>query len=320
MINIAITIGRLGYFGLGIESAQDSQTAASVYLPFTDFSLRGHHEPIEEIASKTSRLMDRDSVKGKQWGEGDVNMNMDIVNSGYLFKMALGNEQLTTGTPNTHLFYTTVSGNTPKTATIQLGRDTDNEVYVGAALDDLTLQVSDKLATLKASLKSHFPIADTQDTVVTTSGTILSFANYTLKFGSDLTAAAAAAATATNEWAMTLSNNVETLHRSGSNDVSTIRSKGFRASGNYTLYFDSVSERDAYYALNKRAMQVLFNGNANETAKVRIGKFRLSEGEITTGLDDFFVIKCKWMAEDVVDALGTRQVDVILQNGKSTVY
>lgn len=318
---MAISIGRIGYFGLGIEATQDSAVAASVYLPFTDMSLRAHHEPIEEIASKTSRHMDRDSVKGKQWGEGDVELNLDMVNSGYLFKMALGNELLATGTPNTHTFYTTVSGNTPKTATIYLGRDTDNEQYVGAAIDELTVDVSDKLGTVKASMMSHFPTTTSAQTVTTTSGTVVSFANYTLKFGADLTTAASAGATACNEWGISYANNVELIHRSGSNDVSTIRNKGLRVSGNYTLYFDSVTERDAYYALSKRAMEVKFSGINNEDATFRISRFRLDEGEISTGLDDFFMIKCNYVAEDVLDSTtATRMCDIKLRNGKSSTY
>lgn len=317
---MAISIGRLGYFGLGIEATQDTPVSASVYLPFTDMSLRAHHEPLAEIASKTSRHMDRDSLKGKQWGEGDIELNLDVVNSGYLIKMALGKETLVTGTPNTHTFYTTVSGNGPTTATILLGRETDNEQYVGAAVDELNVEVSDELATIKASLMSHLPTSVAASTVTTTSGTVLSFANYTLKFGSTLTAAASAQATATNEWAFSFANNLELIHRSGSNDVSTIRTKGARVSGNYTLYFDSVTERDAYYALSKRAMEVNFTGNNNESLKFRVPRFRLDEGEISTGLDDFFIVKCNYVAEDVIDTTSTRLCDVVLQNGKNTVY
>lgn len=318
---MAISIGRIGYFGLGIESTQDSAVAASVFLPFTDMSMRAHHEPIEEIASKTSRNMDRDSVKGKQWGEGDVELNLDMVNSGYLFKMALGNEVVVTGTPNSHTFFTTVSGNTPKTATVYLGRDTDNEQYVGAAVDELTVDVSDELAVMKASLMSHFPTSVASQTVTTTSGTVVSFANYGLRFGADLTTAASASATACNEWGISIANNLELIHRSGANDVSTIRTKGLRVSGNYTLYFDSVTERDAYYALSKRAMELKFSGINNEDLKFRVSRFRLDEGEISTGLDDFFIIKCNWVAEDVLDTTtATRMFDVVLRNNKSTVY
>jgi hypothetical protein len=89
--------------------------------------------------------------------------------------------------------------------------------------------------------------------------------------------------------------------------------------GSYTLFFDSLTERDAYYALNKRSLIVTFTGNANEQLRVRVSQFRLSEGDITTGIDDFFVIKASFVAEDVVDS-GCRLADVRLQNNVAAVY
>ena len=157
--NMAITIGRLGYLGLGIESAPGTaNTSPDVYLPYTDISLRGHHEPIEVIGATTSRHQQKDSVVGKKWGEGDVAIDLDVVNSGYLFKMALGQEVLVTGTPNTHTFYTTVSGNTPKTATLIQGRDTDVQQYTYGAIDELNIEVSDALATATASIMTPAPM------------------------------------------------------------------------------------------------------------------------------------------------------------------
>lgn len=317
---MAISIGRLGYLGVGIEDTVGSYMAPDVYLPYTDISVRGHHESIEVIGSKTSRIMDMNSVVGKKWGEGDVSIDLDVKNSGYLWKLALGNEIVATGTPNTHTFYTTVSGNTPKTASLVYSRETDVEQYLSAAVDQLTMEVSDGLATLQASFMSNFPAVNAGVTATTTSGTFLSFKDYTLKFGNTLTEAASASATATNDLSLTIANNLEVIHRSGSADVSTIRNKGIRVTGSYTLFFDSTTDRDAYYNLNKRALEINFTGNTNESLKIRIPRFRLSEGEISTGLDDFYVIKCDFVAEDVVDTTGTRLIDVVLRNDKSDVY
>ncbi len=91
--------------------------------------------------------------------------------------------------------------------------------------------------------------------------------------------------------------------------------------GTYTLFFASEADKNAYYALNKRAMELTFAGNVNETLKFRIPRFRLNEGEISTGIDTFFMIKGSWVAEDVVDSgTATRLFDVLLSNDKGTVY
>jgi len=318
---MAITIGRLGYVGFGIEDTPGDPVEADVYLPYTDISMRGHHEPLPILGSKTSRLMDKDSSVGKKWGEGDIKIDCDIVNSGYLWKCALGSEIYTAGTPSSHLFYTTVSGNTPTTATIIFGRDTDIEQYSFATCDTLKLEVSDGLAALTASFQSKFPTVGSAQTVTTTSGTVLSFKDLALKFGTTLTTAAAASATPANEFSLTLVNNSEVIYRSGSSDISIIRTKGFRASGTYTLFFDSETDKNAYYALNKRAMDATFTGNANEDLRIRISRFRLNEGEVSTGLEDFFVIKGEFVAEDWLDTgTATRLIDVRLRNDKASAY
>lgn len=316
---MSITIGRLGYLGLGIESNPGDAVASAIYLQYTDNSMRGHHEPIEVTASKAARHMDKNSVVGKKWGEGDIALYADVVSSGYFWKLALGNEVLETGTPNNHTFYTTVSGNTPKTATLVYGRETDVEQYVYTAIDELNMEVSDGLVAMSATLQSKFPTNVAAQSFTSTSGTYFSFKDMSVKFGADLSAAAGGSATAINDLSLTIANNLETIHRSGDSDVSTIRTKGLRVSGSYTLYFDSTTDKNAYYSLQKRAMEITFTGNANEQMRIRVPRFRLSEGEISTGLEDFYVISGNWVAEDIVDS-GARLVDVRLQNNKSTVY
>jgi len=316
---MSITIGRLGYMGLGIETNPGEAVSADVFLPFTEASMRGHHEPLEVISSKTSRLMDTDSVVGKKWSEGDVAVDADVANSGYLWKLALGNEVLTTGTPNYHEFYITASGNTPKTATLIFGRDTDVEQYVNAAVDELSLEVSDGIATMSCSFQAKFPTTGAAQTVTTTSGTVFSFKDMSVKFGATLSAASQASATPINEISLNIANNLEVIHRSGDSDVSTIRTKGARVSGSYTVFFDSETDKNAYYNLSKRAMEITFVGNANEELRIRIPEFRLSEDEISTGIDDFFVSSASFIAEDKVDS-GVRLMDARLSNDKGTVY
>ncbi len=317
---MGIDIGRLGSMGIGLEDPAGTAQAAAVYLPYIENTIAGKHEPIENIAAKTSRIMDTDSTLGRRWGEGDIQINCDVVNSGYLWKVALGNELLVTGSPDNHTFYPSISGNTPKTVTLIHSRgSTDVQQYTLAAIDELTFEVTDGLMTLNASFMSRFPTTIASQTVTTTSGTVMSFANYYMQFGSTLTNALVQSQTAINEFSLTIANNLELIHRSGDNDVSTIRNKGIRVSGSYTVYFDSVTDRDAYYALNKRAMILTASGNNNESLRIRIPQFRINEADISTGLDDLYALTADFTVEDEIDS-GVRLCDVRIQNSKSTVY
>lgn len=317
-----IQIQRTGSLGLGVEStAGQANTTAAVYFPFTENSMRGHHTPIENISSKISRIMDTDSVVGKRWAEGDVKILADVVNSGYLWKLALGTELYVAGTPNSHTFYATVSGNTPLTATLINTRgSTDVEQYTYAAINELGFTVSDGLAEISASFQSQFPTTGAaQSLPTTTSGTILAFKDYFVQFGNTLTVANTATSVPLSEFSLTIANNLETIHRSGLADVSAIRSKGLKVTGSYKLFFDSTTDRDAYYQLTKRAMIVTFSGINNESLRFRIPRFRINEADISTGLDDFYAITANFVAEDYVDS-GARLLDVRLQNGKAASY
>lgn len=318
---MSISIGRLGSVGVGIETTPGTPVAADVYLPYTENSVREMHEPIEVTSSNASRAMDIDSVGGKKWGEGDIAINADIHNSGYLWLLALGNEITTAGTPNNHEFYATFSGNTPKTATLIYTRGISNDVrrFSYSAIDELTFEVEDGLATMTASFMTKFPDTTSAQTPTTTSGTVLAFKDYFVQFGSTLTEAAAAATTPINDFSLTISNNLEVVHRSGSQQVSFIKNKGLRVTGNYTIFFEDSDVRDYYGNLNKRAMILTASGNNNESLRIRIPRFSYRDAEIEAGLDDFYTISSEWTAEDIVDS-GARLVDVRLQNDKSTAY
>ena len=319
------TIGRLGYLGIGLESTPGTPVTVDEYINYTDISLRGHHEPIEVIGTTSSRYMDRSSVTGKKWAEGDISVDLDTNMSGYLWKMALGNEVLTTGTPNNHEFYTTTSGNTPKTATMFFGRQADDQRYSYGAINELTLEVSDGLATLSASIMADFPSSVAAQAPTVTSGTVFAFPNFEMRLGDDLADAAGASATPVNEFSLTINNNLEVIHQTGSSTIAAIRSKSLQVTGNYTVFFENEVDKNAYYSLNKRAMEIKLTGNANEELRIRIPRFRLNEAEVSTGIDDFFVIGTEFTAEDIVGGggavdSGVRLIDVRLQNDKATVY
>lgn len=319
-----LNIGRVGgALGLAIETAAGTaNTTPDVYLSLSENTLRGHMEPLEDISSRNSRIMDTNSVIGRRWTEGDIGMYTDVVNSGWLWKMALGNELLVTGTPDNHTFYPTVSGNTPLTATLTHQRgDVDTEQYTYATIDELNFEVSDGIAMISASLFAQYPTSTSMSGVTTTSGTIVAFNDYFVQFGGTLTTAAAASTTPLSEFNLTIANNAEVIHRSGTANVSAIRTKGLRISGNYKLFFDSVTDRDAYYELNKRAMIVTFSGYNNESLRFRIPRFRINEAEIDSGLDDFYALTADFVGEDWVDTgTATRLIDVRLQNDRSSVY
>lgn len=322
---MALKTGRLGYLGLGIESTAGTPVAATTTLPFIANTIKGKHDAIEDIAARGSRAQNYTSVLGKQWGEGELTVNADTLQLGYLLKLATGNETVNTVVASQvfdHLFYTTVSGNLPLTATMYNNQGVDTQQFASMAIDKLTLEVKDSLMTAKAGFKGFFPTSGSF-TNTTVSGTLLDFTNYTLQLGSSLITAAVASASPVTDFTFNLENNAELIYESGSNTPTRVYWKQLKITGSFTRFFETTTDRDNYYNLNKQSLILTCSGNALPSSNVEkltinLARLEYSDSEITTGLEDFFAIKTTFMAE--FDVLQGKQYDIILRNYKSSAY
>lgn len=322
-------IGRLGYLGLAIEATPGSAEATpDVFIPFTENSMRGHHEPIMDNASHVSRVMDFGSVVGKKWGEGPVTMYLDSINAGYLMKLAFGAEVRTqkNATPpvHDHLFTPTVSGNNATSATLWDNKGVDTEQYTYGVLDSCEIEITtDGIATINGNFMSKAPATVSAPALTTTSGTLYTWKDMSARFGSTVAVAQAATPTKLTEFKMSIANNTELNYKSGSNQPDTITYGALEITGSFKLFFESVTERDAYYNLTKRSMVVTLTGanlgsGYGEQLEIVIKKMTLEDIDMETGLDDLFAISCNFRAEWDQDQAGYVQATV--RNGKATDY
>lgn len=322
-------IGRLGYLGLAIEATPGSaESTPDVFVPFTENSLRGHHEPLVDIAARTSRIKDQGSVAGKRWGEGSVTMYLDSINAGYLMKLAFGTEDRTqrNASPpvHDHLLSPSVSGNTPKSATLWDSKGVDAEQYSYAVVDIAELEINNEgIATLKADFMAKAPSTVTAPALTTTSGTLFTWKDMSARFGSTVAAAKAASVTKLNNFKMSIANSVELNYKSGSNQPDTITYGSVEVTGSYTLFFENVTDRDAYYNLTKRSMVVTLAGAGlgsgfSEQLEIVLKKIHIEDMDMDTELDDLFALTCNFRAEWDKDQAG--YAEATLRNGKATDY
>jgi len=326
---MAEKIGRLGYLGLAVEASNGSaESTPDVFIPFTENSLRGHHEPIMDISARASRVKDHSSVAGKKWGEGSVTMYLDATNIGYLLKMALGSEvraQLNSAPPvHDHAMYPTVSGNAVTSATLWDYKGVDTEQYTYASVDTCEIEVTnDGIATISAGLMAKFPSSVTAPTLTTVSGTLFTWKDMSVRFGTTVAVAEAASATKLNNFKMAIANNLALNYKSGSNQPDTITTGPIEVTGSYTLFFESITERDKYYNLTKNSMVVTMAGASlgagySEQLKFVLKKLVIEDIDIETGLDDLFALTCNYRAEWDQDQAG--YVEATVRNGKATDY
>lgn len=326
---MAELLGRLGELALAIEAVSGTpEVTPDVYIPFTENTLRGHHEPLMDVASRQSRVKDFGSVAGKRWGEGTVTMYLDSINSGYLFKMAFGAEARTqrSASPpvHDHLMTPTVSGNSVTSATLWDWKGVDTEQYAYASVDQLELEITnDGIATVSASIMSKAPSTVSNVTRTTTSGTLYTWKDANLRFGTTVAVARAATATKFTNFKMTVNNNLSLNYKSGSNQPDTITTGVVEVTGSYQLFFETATDRDAYYNLTKRAMILSLTGAGlgagfTELTELVFKNIVLEDIDMETGVDDLFAITVNFRAEWDQDEAG--YVDAIFRNGKATDY
>jgi len=327
---MTIDIGALSKLYIGLEATAGTAVAATDILPLKEPSgLQDKHEPIPVMTGLGNRGIDKDSVQGKRWTEGPIETYLDIHNSAYLMKLGLGNEVVTNvgGAAYDHNFYPTISGNTPKSATFYhvRGNSTDLERIDFGIVQSLDINFEDAEATMSATLMGKFPQDGAAEPALTvTSGTIFSFRDATLKFGTDLSDAGGNSATPVNTFNLTIENDTERIHRSNEGDVSSYRTKGFKVTGSYEVFFTDTSERNKFRALTKKAMLVQFDGIAidgsfDERVQLRIAKLRLDESEVSGGLEDFLVVAGQFTAEEDTTQ-NPNKFDAVWRNAKTDVY
>lgn len=324
---MAEKIGRLGYLGLAIEASQGvAENAPDTFIPFIENSLRGHHEPIMDNAVRTSRIKDAGSVAGKKWGEGSVQMYLDSINCGYLLKMAFGIESSTQKTASIydHLFTPTVSGNLPVSATLWDYKGVDCELYTYAVADQLEIEfTTDGIATMNAGIFSKPPTTTTAPTLSTPSGTLYTWKDLSAKFAATLPLAEVATATKITNFKFAIANSVDLAYKSGSQSPDTVLLGPVEVTGSFSMYFESATERDAYYNLTKKtaiftAVGAGLGSGYTEQLRVVLKKIVFEDIDMETGIDDFFMITCNFRAELDRDQAGF--VEASLINGKTTIY
>lgn len=322
-------IGRLGYLGFAIEAVPGTpESSPDVFLPFTENSLRGHHEPLIDISARASRVKDHDAVTGKKWGEGSVTIYLDSINAGYLFKLAFGTEdrtQLSASPPvHDHLFTPTVSGNNPTTATLWDYKGVDVEQYSNIACDQCEVEfTTDGIATISVNLMGKAPSTVSAPGLTTTSGTLYTWKDLALRFGSTVQAALVATPTKVTNLKFSVVNNVSLNYKSGSSSPDTVTTGELEVTGEFMLFFESATDRDAYYNLTKRSMIFTATGaniGAGYTEQM-IGVFKrviLEDIDYETGLSDIFALKCNFRALWDQDQAG--YVEATIRNQKATNY
>jgi hypothetical protein len=318
---MTLDIGRKGWIGVGLQTGFQVPAAIADYVDFTTNTLTGTQNQIE--VDQATGLRDKlfSTIAGTQMSEGDVEVYGDSVKAGYFIVAALGTVQTSTLTAGVYRHVITRNNsNTPQYLTITSDRVKDRMLYPDVTVDSFTLQVGTDLVSTKAKLIGNFPQTTTSGTKTTTSGNIFNFANAQFAFGTTISGAQVATPLKPHDFTLNINNNTEAVFAHGQNSPRSITNKQFDANADFQLYFESTTDRDAYYNQTKQAASLELIGNGigggyQESMVFNFYKTSIKTFAIETGLDNFFSEKVSLNCE--FDTASQRMIDCVLTNTKS---
>jgi hypothetical protein len=301
---MALNVGRKSWVELAMEVTPGVPVPGVTNLYEVTESLEGMAKPLQQTAGYSQRDKIWQASPGEQWGQGDIEWNLDPLVTPYLLGAALGTITDTTlsGVVVSHNLAQN-QASLPQTLSIYRSRVVDQQLFAYSAVDSLDISFSvDKFATGKASIKSFFPQTTTSGSVTKASTTLFTWGGASLQFGTSVVNAEGAAPTPVTDFSYELKNNTEVIFESGQLTATRIAHKDFEVSGDYTLYFETVTERNKFYNTTANAMVLTFYGanlglgNYREECQLVCPQVYLDSFSVETGLDNFYIEKSKWQA------------------------
>jgi hypothetical protein len=311
---MSIKSGNTPYMGVGIEVTPGTGVQASKWIPYVSCTLLAKQEPLFDESAKGVRDKNYASSVGKLSGSGDVEIYMDVENAMYFLYPALGEKTTVTAAGETTVWEHTLtrkSANPPKTVTIVYNDTVDTRKYTYGVVNSFDLNVVDGLATLSANILTKFPTTAT-GTLALTTERIMSFKDYSIKFGSGATgtaalvAAAAANATPVSSFSLKYNNNAEMQFMSGSGSPASISMGALEVDGEYVIFYENTNERAFYetmlYGVDPvRAMIVTFTGDSigsaeTEEIQIKIPNFKLKDKGLDAAISGFITENPQFIA------------------------
>jgi hypothetical protein len=305
---MTVNIGRRNSIGIALTSTTGGTSEISTYLPFLSCGLIERHTPIADSQAKAVRDMEGgDSVEGKKWGEGGLEVILNTENAPLLFGLALGDIDSTeSGALYDHTI-TMKEDNLPLTANIWRDRVVDQVDFTNCAVDRLEINFADDVVSLNTDILSKYPIEGRDLSPSHTSDVEL----YTFKNAYvELTNNSTTSALKIKEFSLEINNNLELVYAPGDNDVDRIISKGFRATGRISLLFEDETQKDAAKDLTKQALKVVFDGDTTGKIEIEIPQFRVDTYDQDSPLDDLVQEGVDFVAEND----GTKTIEVVVTN------
>jgi len=323
---MTVVIGRLGWVALAVESTPGAPAQPVDYIPFLECSMKEKIAILDDASARGIRdAHPENSQLGKQWGEGNLKVNLDAKLSGYLFKAALGNDSVASEGDGvyTHTLTCTNTNNVPTSLSVIVNRSgIDKLLFPYSIISSFSLAFSDGFAEVNASIMSRFPVTSVSGTLVTTSGFYYAFRHAQIQVSDTMANALNSGSTLKiREFNMEVNNNSEAQFVAGNRDVDAYIQKQLEVKGSFKVAFEDTTQKTNFYNLVKQAIVVTFLGNGigngmSEFVRLKLYKVRIDELNIEMPNNDYVSQTINFVAE--YSSVDGSTLDIQLRNTKAS--
>lgn len=297
------TAGRQVNVGIAVEYAPGTPKTPTHFPQWTDFSMQAVSEKSQFRSARGQRYAVSNSMIRRKLAQGSVGVVPNVENAPYFFLGALGKISSATASGETIVYEHTITpednnANTKAFTLVSEEGSIVTERYSNVVFDSLNLEVSDDYAQMTAELIGQYPTSSTL-TESFTKETEFSYQDMTVKFGSTLTAAAAAGATPLKSFSLNIACNtqLDEAFLSGSNGIAAggLLHGPLEVTGNYSLHFSDTTELNKYKNNTREACIVSFLGAAigvaeTEEIKIKLGRLILTDAPREYNIDGLLVL------------------------------
>lgn len=320
---MTLNIGRKGFTGIGLQTGFQVPATIADYAEFTVNTLTGMQDQLPVDSATGLRDKVSNTVPGTAWSEGEIDLYADNKNAGYFFVSALGSVQtFSLGSGVFRHVITRNNSNQPQYLTLTNDRAIEQELYADVCVDTLTLSVGLDIVTVKNKLIGNFPQTTASGVKTTTSGNVFNFAGAQFAFGTTISGAQSNTPLKPHDFNLNISNNASAVFGQSMNTPRSINYGDFEATCDFTLYFETLTDRNTYYTQAKQAASFELYGNGIgggflESLVANMYKTSVKSFAIDTGIDNYFAEKVTLTLE--LDASTGRTLDTVITNTK-TLY
>lgn len=305
------TIGRRGNTGVGIEGTPGTTTTMQAFLPTLSVDLVERHTPIGDLSAKGIRdEQGANSVQGKKWGEGSVEVVLDAQEAPRWIHLVMGSYSSSSTNIYIHTF-SRKANNQPLSATIYRDRDTDAILFPYSVVNNLEITFADDIAKMTADILSMSPIVEDTESPSYSDLELFTWRNAELEVND----AGSTTELKIREFTLNINNNAEAIYAPNSNDVDRIVSKDFTVGGSFVIDFESTTQRSAFTALTKQRLVITLTEGTHKLT-FTMPQVRIDQNDIITPLDDISQETITFVAE--FD--GTETLVIVARNDTVASY